>query len=36
MPDYDWVAGLPLVQKTRILKRWGLSSEDIAGMAADE
>ena len=36
MLDYDWVVGLPLVQKTRILKRWGLSNEDIAGMGADE
>jgi hypothetical protein len=36
MPDSDWVAGLPLIQKHRILKRWGYSNNDLDAMDSDE
>jgi hypothetical protein len=35
-PDRNLVAGLPLKQKHRILKRWGHSNKDMAAMETDE
>jgi hypothetical protein len=36
MADSDWVAGLPLRHKYRILKRWGHSNKDVGAMDFDE
>jgi hypothetical protein len=36
LPDSRWAAGLPLIQKYRILKRWGHSNKDVGAMDFDE